>query len=335
MDPTNKRDAATRRSLLHRALAPLLDSTASIAAMALATLGVLAYLDRLSSMQLSLTPLYLIPVAVVAWYIGRASGRVYAFVAGGAQAIADLTSIGGAPHPAVIAWNAVMIVMLSFVIGEVLTRLHTSLAIEHDLARTDPLTGVANTRSFHELAAAELERSRRYGRTFTIACLDLDHFKTVNDTLGHATGDRLLRDVGLVLRSHLRRVDVVARLGGDEFTILLPETAADPASVALEHVHVALESLTEAYGPEVKASIGAVTFTAAPDSVGEMVRIADTTMYHAKARGRDRVEAITLPRDVDLLEEFELVALRAFAPHAAMPARRPVPSVEAAAEPID
>jgi diguanylate cyclase (GGDEF)-like protein len=310
----NDQTASALRGLFDRGTALLIRSRRTVLALALTTIVVLAWIDRLTGTEVSMTALYLTPVAVVAWYIGRGWGRAAAIVAGAAQVVADLTSVSGAPAVGVIVWNAIMIVVLSTVVGEVLTRLHGSLDREHLLARTDPLTGVANSRSFHELAASELERTRRYGRPFTVACLDLDHFKSVNDTLGHATGDRLLHDVGLVLRAGLRRVDIVARLGGDEFTILLPETAAAPAAIALEHVQHALASLTEAYGPEVKASIGAVTFTEAPQSVGEMVRVADTAMYRAKAGGRDRIEAITLPEETDRFDEIELIALESFAP---------------------
>jgi diguanylate cyclase (GGDEF)-like protein len=315
----NDHEARAHRGLLDRGVAPRIRSRATILVLALATIGVLSWLDRLTGTEVSMTPLYLIPVAVISWYLGRDWGRACAFVAGGAQAVADLTAASGAPQPAVLIWNAIMIVVLSFFVGEVLTHLHRSLDREHDLARTDPLTGVANPRSFHEQATAELERSRRYGRAFTVACLDLDHFKSVNDTLGHATGDRLLHDVGQVLRSRLRCVDIVARLGGDEFTLLLPETSSSAASIALEHVRTALSSLTEQYGPAVNASIGAVTFTEPPGSVSEMVRIADTVMYRAKAGGRDRVESVTLPLEAERFDEIEMIALRSFAPDATAP----------------
>jgi diguanylate cyclase (GGDEF)-like protein len=318
MDPDDH-TPASRRGFLDRGAAPLIRNRPLIIALAFATVGVLAWLDRLTGTEVSMTALYLIPVAVVAWYIGRGWGRAVAIVAGAAQVAADLTAVSGAPQPAIIVWNAIMIVALSFVVGEVLTRLHAALDLQHQLARTDALTGVANSRSFHELAALELERSRRYGRPFTVACLDLDHFKSVNDALGHAIGDRLLHDIGHTLRAGLRRVDIVARLGGDEFTLLLPETSATAASTALEHVRASLGSLTEAYGPEVKASIGAVTFTEPPRSVGEMVRVADTAMYRAKVGGRDRVESLTLPQDAERLDEIELAALRAFAPDAHLP----------------
>jgi diguanylate cyclase (GGDEF)-like protein len=300
------------RGGLHRILAPLDRNPTAVVVLAAVTLAVIGYLDRLSGTQLSVTALYLVPVAVVAWYAGVTAGRVAALVAGCVQAAADLIAVSAAPPLVVVFWNAAMIIVLSMVVGEVLTRLHVAFDAEHDLARTDALTTLPNTRSFHEFAAIELERSRRYRRTFTVACLDLDHFKSVNDTLGHDVGDRLIRDVGLTLRAHLRRVDVVARLGGDEFTMLLPETDALQAQVALSHVRHALKDLTKAYGPEVKASIGSVTFTKPPETVADMVRLADTAMYRAKAAGRDRVEAITLPLEATRLEDFELTALHEF-----------------------
>lgn len=310
---TDANSVAASRDPIGGAIASLTRSRLAVAVLAVATFAVIGYLDRLSGTQVSVTALYLVPVAVVAWYIGPTGGRVAAVVAGGAQVAADLTATTLAPPLVVVFWNAAMIIVLSLVVGEVLTRLHAAFATEHDLARTDALTSLPNTRSFHEFAAIELERSRRYRRTFTVACLDLDHFKSVNDTLGHDVGDRLIRDVGLALRAHLRRVDVVARLGGDEFTMLLPETDAVQAQVALSHVRHALKELTTAYGPEVKASIGSVTFTTAPETVADMVRLADTAMYRAKAAGRDRVEAITLPLEATRLEDFELTALHELA----------------------
>ncbi len=305
-----------RLAFLDRSETPLLKDRTAMSLLAVATVAVIGWLDSQYGAHLSFTALYLIPVAVIAWYIGRAGGRVAAVLAGAAKIAADLFPAVPQTGLAVV-WNAATIIVLSMVVGEVLLRLQLALDSEHDLARTDALTGLQNTRSFHELAVLELERARRYHRTFTVAVMDLDHFKSVNDTLGHHVGDRLLTEVGQALRANLRKVDVVARLGGDEFTLLLPETDAEQAQVALSHVRIALRELTDCYGPEVKASIGAVTFRTAPDSVGDMVRLADTAMYRAKAAGRDRVEAITMPEDATQLEELEITALHEFLPESA------------------
>jgi len=265
-----------------------------------ATLGA-AWIDRASGTELSLAALYLGPVAIIAWFFGRTQGRAWCLLVGTASALAELTMSGQSTAPTIIAWNTAAVMMLSLVVVEVLTRLHRSLEVERDLARTDTLTGVANTRSFKELAEAELERARRYGRTFTLASLDLDHFKSVNDTLGHAAGDRLIHDVGQAIRRRLRRVDIVARIGGDEFVVLLPETNAAAAAVALYHIREALQSVADGYGPEVTASFGAVTFVSPPASVEEMLQLADVAMYQAKNAGRDRIESMTISREPELL----------------------------------
>jgi len=291
-----------------RFVTPLIRNKSAMVVLAVATVAVVAYLDNISGAEVSIAALYLLPVSVIAWYIGRTGGHVAVAVAGVAQILADVLEVPSLP-PVVIAWDAITVVVMSLVVVEVLSRLHAAFDAEHDLARTDSLSGLPNARSFDEFATIELERSRRYKRTFTLAVLDLDHFKEVNDTLGHAMGDRLIKDVATALRSNLRRVDVVARLGGDEFTLLLPETDAMQAVVALSHIRRAMRDLTANYGSEVKASIGAVTFTTAPETVGDMVRLADTAMYRAKAAGRDRIEAITLPDEATRLEEFELTAM--------------------------
>jgi diguanylate cyclase (GGDEF)-like protein len=305
------------RARAGRALAPVLTNPTAMAVLAVVTLAAIGYLDWATGTQLSVTGLYLIPVAIIAWYIGGTGGRLAALAAGIAQVGADLLDVRVAPSVATVVWNAATIIVLAMVVAEALTRLHSALEAEHELARTDSLSGLPNARSFEEFATLELERARRYHRRFTVACLDLDHFKEINDTRGHAVGDRLIHDVAQALRANLRRVDVVARLGGDEFTMLLPETDAEQALVALGHVRRALSDLTADYGADVKASIGAVTFATAPENIGDMVRLADTAMYRAKAAGRDRIESITLPDDATRLEGFELTAMQTIGASAA------------------
>jgi len=286
------------------ALTPLMELLAGhrrvvLLAALLTTLGA-ALIDRASGTELSLASMYLGPVALIAWFLGRNPGRGWSFLVAAASLIAELSTPGSTTDIAIIAWNSVAVLMLSLVVVEVLTRLRAALEIERDLARTDSLTGVANTRHFRELATIELERSRRYGRTFTLASLDLDNFKSVNDTLGHAAGDRLIHDVGQAVRRRLRRVDIVARIGGDEFVVLLPETNEAAAVVALSHVRETLQALTSGYGPEVKASVGAVTFVSPPGSVEEMLQLADVAMYQAKKAGGDRLESMTISRGPNL-----------------------------------
>ena len=127
-----------------------------------------------------------------------------------------------------------------------LSSLRRSHAAERRLARTDPLTGIANPRSFVEAANAELERQLRFQRPLTVAYLDLDNFKTVNDRFGHRTGDEVLSAVARALRESTRATDHLARLGGDEFAVLMPET---------ERRHVSLLSRARAPSSRARAML--------------------------------------------------------------------------------
>jgi diguanylate cyclase (GGDEF)-like protein len=169
------------------------------------------------------------------------------------------------------------------------SRLKDLLAKEHELARVDPLTMVPNRRAFYEALDKELARSLRHRRPFTIAYVDLDNFKKVNDSLGHAVGDELLVEVAAGLRSNLRVSDYVGRLGGDEFALLLPETDATAAKLVLCKLRLRLLEEMKAHSWQVTFSIGAATFLDPPNSLDVIVRMADETMYAIKAHGKDNV----------------------------------------------
>ena len=109
------------------------------------------------------------------------------------------------------------------------------------MARIDFLTGVLNSRAFYQIATAEIQRSGRYGHPLTLAYIDLDNFKTVNDEFGHSTGDELLKTVARTFSDNLRSSDYVARLGGDEFAILMTETSAQAALNVVARIQVLLE----------------------------------------------------------------------------------------------
>ncbi len=129
---------------------------------------------------------------------------------------------------------------------------------------------------------------RRTGRPLTIAYIDLDDFKRVNDSLGHKAGDTLLRTVAQALRSRLRATDLLARVGGDEFGILLPDTDVDGARAILEKTNTALKEAVDGKWP-VTQSVGVVTFLDTPHSFDDMIHLADQLMYDGKHAGRARI----------------------------------------------
>ena len=167
--------------------------------------------------------------------------------------------------------------------------LETASELRH-LADHDALTGLPNRRRFEQELARHLAHVRRYGPEGAVLVLDLDGFKPVNDTFGHAAGDRLLARVACVLRERLRATDVVARIGGDEFAVLLPRVdRTGAAAVARSLVETVRAHALTADARSVTVSVGAIAFADCADaSLPEgVLRAADLAMYDAKAGGGD------------------------------------------------
>lgn len=161
------------------------------------------------------------------------------------------------------------------------------------IAQVDHLTGALTRRGFNDQADREIARASRYGRHGTLVMIDLDHFKTVNDTHGHAVGDRVLQQVAELLRVTLRPSDVFGRLGGEEFAILLPETIGHEAAAVIERLRyvVANQSIVLEDGStlHVTASFGAAQLSSDIVSFDIWLKQADTMLYAAKAAGRNCV----------------------------------------------
>ena len=176
-------------------------------------------------------------------------------------------------------------------------RLNRAMEHEKTLARTDFLTGALNARFFHEMAQMEINRSFRYKRHFTLAFIDVDNFKNINDTFGHTEGDTVLRTIATKIKSHLRKTDIVARVGGDEFVVLLPETDAQTAPIAISNMQRALLKEMAENGWAVTFSIGVLTLTAPRLSVDEMLGRADQLMYVVKNGGKNNIHHASYPEE--------------------------------------
>lgn len=185
---------------------------------------------------------------------------------------------------------------------ELLKSQEAALEAERKLARIDSLTGLANRRAFYEGAELERKRSLRRSRPLSIAYLDLDNFKQINDRNGHEMGDELLACVGGIMRANLRAEDLVARLGGDEFAVLLPESDYQAASLAVAKLHRILSAEMQKRCWPVGVSLGMVTFESIPENVEDMVHAADELMYTVKRDGKNRIAlsqvSTPLPRTI-------------------------------------
>lgn len=167
-------------------------------------------------------------------------------------------------------------------------------------ARIDPLTGVFSRRAFTEAAEVEIQRALRYGLPLSLIMVDLDHFKAVNDTYGHATGDAVLASFAHTISLEVREVDVIGRFGGEEFVVLLPNTDVTEALRVAERMRLAVaKSELKVQHAQLRytASFGVAGFDARELSFVRFIDRADTALYEAKRKGRNRVELAPAPPD--------------------------------------
>jgi len=239
--------------------------------------------------EFSFSFLYLVPVSFMTWFLSPRSGLYTSLAATGVLLIFDLRHLGLYVGDRVALWdlvmNAGMFLFLIFILGEV-RQLYRR---ERELSQTDPLTGLLNRRAFSDAVESEAQRMLRLPRPLTLVYMDLDNFKPVNDTQGHAAGDRLLQEVARSMTAEIRSIDVAARLGGDEFALLLPETSFEAARGAVAKIHQRLLDAMRRERWPVTFSIGALTFAAPLGSAAEMIRLADQAMYEVKQSGKNRV----------------------------------------------
>ncbi len=252
-------------------------------------LGIIKYR---ASPDLSFSVFYLIPIFLSTWFVGRWAGDLIASACAVVWFIAELLSKHPDANPITPYWNVTVNLAFFLAFTYLLVMLKSSLDHERELARTDTLTGLDNRRSFLEVAHLEMSRARRYKHPFTLAYLDLDHFKILNDRWGHAAGDTFLKRIGAIFQSNLRTPDIVARLGGDEFALLLPETNYRSSSSTMLRIQKLIMEEASHSAPEITASVGMVTCEN-PDKVSKKVedilQMADRLMYEAKQAGKNAI----------------------------------------------
>ena len=261
-----------------------------IIAVSFALICAVGVLDFLTGYEIAFSLFYLIPVALVTWLTGRRLGIVASLVSAVVSLISDVAAGIFYSHPLIYVWNTFMEFFFFVIVAYLLIALKITLEQERELARTDYLTGAANSRVFYDLLQTEINRSQRYKNPFTIAYIDLDNFKTVNDEFGHATGDLVLSSIVNQVRKHLRKTDVVARLGGDEFALLLPETKQESVQVVLSKLQCDILAEMQQNNWPVTLSIGVLTCINTPHTAEEVVRIVDDLMYSVKRASKNAIK---------------------------------------------
>lgn len=256
----------------------------------------LGLLNFFAGPDVSFLIFYVLPVFLASWFVGRGAGLWMCLASGLTWVVVSRDWVEHYTNPAVPYWNAAVSLGFMVILACIVSALKRSHEQERELARTDYLTGAVNGRHFAEVAALEISRAERHGHQFSVAYMDVDDFKLVNDRHGHSAGDRLLRAVAETMREGVRDIDVVARLGGDEFAVLLPETDAVASQVVIRRVRRRLLDLAREHGWPVTYSIGVITWDEPPADVDGMLRAADDLMYSAKRNGKNRVQHRVLTR---------------------------------------
>jgi diguanylate cyclase (GGDEF)-like protein len=231
--------------------------------------------------------LYTMPVLWTTVFFGRRGAITIVACVGVGHLVALLTLPAASSYPG--RWVDVMLSVCAVAVVMLALERRHQLLLErlHGEARTDLLTGLLNRRGFDERAAIELTHARNDHRSIAVAIFDLDHFKRINDELGHQTGDLILARIGALLADACRNVDVAARMGGEEFVVLLPGVDCAGAEAFTGRVRQELSAAGASHLPPVCVSAG-VDAAVAPADVGIMLRRADAALYEAKRAGRGR-----------------------------------------------
>jgi diguanylate cyclase (GGDEF)-like protein len=251
---------------------------------ALGALAIFA-IDLAAPAEIRLHGLYVFPLAIAARYCARLAWPIALLVLTSAlqvaayrlQVVASPSWISDVAMP--IATSALILFLARAWRRSYLTAVRQ--------AAIDPLTGIGNRRAFLADLRAEIVRQKRSAGSFSLALLDLDGFKALNDSKGHRAGDEALKLVADVLRSRTRQSDSVGRIGGDEFGILMPDTGPECGSM-LGEVCAAIARSTAAADCAVTTSIGCATFLSPPEDPAAALQQADQIMYEAKLRHRNR-----------------------------------------------
>ena len=222
------RAAPSRRGTTGRVSA----TTVTTVAAALAAVALVGVIDYATGYEIRLYPLYYVPIAATAWSASKPASLGMCVAGAATWAVSNWLAGSTYSHQSIWAVNVGVQFVGLAVVALLVSELRSRLQREESLSRQDALTGLLNRRAFRERAEMYARLSARSARPVTIAYVDLDHFKSVNDQRGHKEGDRALKRVAAVLEATLRGTDVLARMGGDEFAIVLYDADAEVAEQA-------------------------------------------------------------------------------------------------------
>ncbi len=262
-------------------------------------IGVIAsgFCDYLTGAEVSMMLLYVLPILISAWFCGKGEGIIIAVTAAICWLVANLANSQGQSSETILSWNVMTRLGLFMLIAYTVSlqsQLKRALEREQLRANTDRLTGLLNKGAFRERFEEEMTRAERYRHPLSLAFIDLDNFKQINDNQGHASGDKLLQQVSQTITGSIRKTDFAGRLGGDEFTICFPETDEEQVRKVTGKLVREVDIMTAQSGWQVTASIGVVTCMEICETYDVILGKADKLMYVVKDKGKNAAEFMTV-----------------------------------------
>ncbi len=267
-----------------------------------ALLVVIAALDAATGPELSFSIFYLIPIASVSWFVGMKPGRWFSIASALVWLAVDIISGASYSHFLIPIWNMLVRFGFFIIVASILPILRSKLEAESKLARRDFLTGLANSRAFYELAEVELDKALAQTRQLTLAYVEADGLKWINERYGRLAGDRLLCVVAETLQAHVPDPELVARTGGALFGVLIPGLDAESARLTLRKIQDSLKhEMQKKYQQPIKFGIVATAFETPPRAMGEFLQEAErlTNRLTEKSREELVIEVVDSPRSSD------------------------------------
>lgn len=249
-----------------------------------------AYVDYRTGDELAISIFYLIPVAFIAWHLSKKIAIPFALICATLEIVIQYVDDFSRISSFVFYWNILINCCTYALVAFLVSKLTEAYKKEKQMARIDALTGIPNWQSFSEVLERELERAKRYGQNLSLAYIDCDNFKKVNDQMGHQTGNQLLSIVASTIDKNIRKTDFVARIGGDEFSILLTGASAKDAEKIIKKIKELLVIEMKDNYFAVTFSIGLATFEKPPSSYEEMIKLADLLMYDVKNSSKNNIK---------------------------------------------